>query len=146
MLKNAIPVAIFLGLCGLVWAGRKAYTGSRLSIRIVGIKLNPLSKAAIIVDVINPTGVSLDLDAFVANLFYNGIDIATVDFRNRTTLTAAGLKRIEIPIRISPIGGIQLASEIVQKGINAFKNFKFDVKGTISSQGLSIPFSQSFGV
>lgn len=140
-----MPVFLLLGLSGLIWAGRKAYTGSRLSIRVVGLKLNPLNKAAITVDIINPTGASIALDAFVANLFYNGIDIATVDFRERTTLTASDLKRINIPIRISPIGALQLANEIVLKGSHAFKNFKFDVKGTIASEGISIPFNQSFG-
>jgi len=114
--------------------------------RVVGIKLNPINKAAITVDIINPTGSPLQLDAFVANLIYNGIDIATIDYRNRTTLKATGLMRIDIPIRISPLGAIQLGNEVLKNGINAFKNFKFDVAGTINSEGLSIPFNQSFGI
>jgi LEA14-like dessication related protein len=144
--KQILPLALVLGVFGLVWASRKAYTGSRLSLRVAGLKLNPISKAAITVDIINPTGTPLQLDAFVASIIYNGIDIATIDYRDRTTLKATGLMRIDIPIRISPLGAIQLGNEILKSGVNAFKKFKFDIQGTINSEGLSIPFNQSFGV
>lgn len=146
MFKQSIPYLLLLGFVGLVWVGRKAYTGSRLSLRIVGLKLNPISKASITIDVINPTNTPLQLDAFIANIGYNGVDIATVDYRNRTTLKAAGLLRIDIPIRISPVGAIFLGKEIVKRGVNAFKSFQISVDGTINSEGISIPFNQKFGL
>jgi hypothetical protein len=121
------------GALGLFWLFRKKTASGSLKYVFKGIDLK---NRTIGVELINPSNTPLNFTALVADVLLNGSNIGLIDFRQKTTIPAAGSKVINIPVKLSPIG-------ILQFSLSKVRNFKtIAFNGTLNAENLTLPFTE----
>lgn len=115
---------------------RKKIAGDQLKWQLAGFDLK---KLALQINLINPTNTPINFSAYVAELFVNNKSAGILDYRNATTLPGGGSQIISIPIRINPLATITMIP-LLRSG--ALKNAKLRLAGTLTAEGIAIPFDQ----
>lgn len=124
---------LLIGGLGLWYLLKKGTASNQLKWNIVGIDAG---KKAISVDLINPTNTPLQFAALVADIKANGAPVGIMDYRKPTIIPATGSTRIQIPMKLNPMGVIQFLSA----GLKKISTLEFS--GTLNAEGLSIPFTE----
>jgi LEA14-like dessication related protein len=138
-MKNLLPIGILglLAYFGFKYA-KKGLAAKVLNVKVRSIRLQPLSKAALIVEVINPTSTPISFDSITLDLLLNGFALSTLNYQKNTLIDANNSVQINIPFKINPLEGVQfLASFLLTK--NKAKNI--ELAGSINGEGFVIPVS-----
>ena len=123
-----------LAYFGLRYA-KKGFTAKVLNTKIRSIRLNPLSKTALIVEIINPTCTAITFNSITLDLVVNGFALSTLNFQKPTRIDGNSSVQINIPFKINPLEGVQfLTSLFTTKGQRTVA-----VTGSINGEGFVIP-------
>ena len=135
-MNNTIKVIIGAGLAYAAFKFfRKGKTAKTLNIKIRSLKLRPFSKAAIVLEVINPTNETLNLNSIVADVLINDFAISTINYQQPTKIPANGSRNFELRIKINPLEGAAfIANLLASKTLGVVT-----VKGTVSGEGITAP-------
>jgi LEA14-like dessication related protein len=136
-MKNAIP--FILAAAGIYFAVRlfrKAQTVAILNIKIRTLKLQPISQAAVVVEVINPTNTSINFTSITGDLLVNNVAISTINYQTPTVIPANSSKTLNLRIKINPV---QLASFTANRIFSKTKISNIKFVANISGEGLNIP-------
>ena len=136
-MKKLIPCII--GGAGLFVAFkyfRKAKAAATLNIKLRTIKLQPISKAAVSLQIINPTPASVNFDSITADLLINDFALSTLNYQKPTLIPANGSVNVDLSIKINPLDGLTfIANLIANKGkLNTIK-----LVGSVSGEGIVAP-------
>lgn len=139
---------IIVGLVGAgaiaYFFGKKALAGHNLNYKIRSINLNPISNAAIIFEVINPSNQQLSFDSITADISLDDNAVATVNYQKHTTIDAN--TSIDIPLKFK-INPVDVASMLISKGISKSLNIKkIDITGTINGEGINLPIQKTINL
>lgn len=135
-MKNLLPIGILgvLAYFGLRFA-KKGFAAKVLNVKIRSIRLQPISKAALIVEVINPTSTQISFDSITLDLLVNGFALSTLNYQKNTLIGANNSVQINIPFKINPLEGLQFLANLLTN-----KNPKtIAVSGSINGEGFVIP-------
>lgn len=136
-MKKALP--IILTAAGIFFAirfFRKAQTASVLNIKIRNLRLQPVSRAAIFVEIINPTDTSINFNSVVGDIIVNDFAIGTLNYQQATNIAANSAKTIEMRIKLNPVQLAQLTASVFT---NREKEQILKFAGNISGEGINIP-------
>lgn len=138
-MNNALKIILGLGIAyGAFRFFRKGQTAKTLNIKLRSLKLRPISKAAIVLDVINPTNESLNLNSIVADVIVNDFALSTVNYQQATTIPANGSKSFELRIKINPLESAAFLASL----LTSSKNLGVvTMRGTVSGEGITAPIN-----
>jgi LEA14-like dessication related protein len=123
-----------LAYFGLRYA-KKGFTAKVLNTKIRSIRLNPLSKTALIVEIINPTSTAITFNSITLDLVVNGFALSTLNFQKPTRIDGNSSVQINIPFKINPLEGVQFLTSLFRtKGQRTVA-----VTGSINGEGFVIP-------
>jgi hypothetical protein len=135
-MKNLLPIGILglLAYFGLKFA-KKGFAAKVLNVKIRSIRLQPISKAALIVEVINPSSTDITFDSITLDLLVNGFALSTLNYQKPTRILGNNSVQINIPFKINPLEGVQFLASLLTN-----KNQKtLAVSGSINGEGFVIP-------
>ena len=135
-MKNLLPIGILgvLAYFGFKFA-KKGFAAKVLNVKIRSIRLQPIKKAALIVEVINPSSTEITFDSITLDLLVNGFALSTLNYQQPTRILGNNSVQINIPFKINPIEGAQfLASLFFSKTQKTLA-----VSGSINGEGFVIP-------
>lgn len=116
---------------------RKGKAAKTLNIKLRSLKLRPISRAAIVLEVINPTNEPLNLTSIVADVIVNDFALSTVNYQQATRIPANGSKTFELRIKINPVDAAGfIANLFTGKSLGVVT-----LKGTVSGEGLTVPIN-----
>jgi LEA14-like dessication related protein len=127
---------------GLFFAARKLFskftTAKSLNYNITKVDFNKNDKTFVVfLRLVNPANSSITLNSVVGDVFWNGTNIATIDFRRPTTLNPNEQIVIQLPIRLN-LSATTLIFDLLSRGVK-FVNGVFEVKGVINAENLVLP-------
>ena len=138
--KSFLPVIIGAGAIGAYYFYKfyaKKQTAKNLNIKLRTIKLDPISQAAVQIEIANPTPQDIVLNAISADLNINNTPISTLNYFKKTIIPANNSTSIDLRIQINPLEAISFFGDIFlnKAGLN-----EIAIKGTASAENLVIPF------
>jgi LEA14-like dessication related protein len=136
-MKKILPYLIGGGLLFAAYKFfYKAKAAATLNIKLRTIKLNPISKAAVSLQIINPTPASINIDSITADVLINNFALSTLNFQKRTVIPANGSVNVDLSIKINPLDGFTfVANLLANKGkLNSIK-----IQGNVSGEGIVAP-------
>ena len=114
---------------------KKGFAAKVLNTKIRSIRLNPISKAALIVEIINPSSTEITFDSITLDLVVNGFALSTLNYQKPTRIDGNNSVQINIPFKINPLEGVQFLASLFTS-----KNQKtVSVTGSINGEGFVIP-------
>jgi len=135
-MKNGIKLLFGAGLAYLAFKYyRKGASAKTLNIKLSTIKLNPISQAAVMLEIINPNNADLNINSITADISINDFALSTVNYQIPATIPANSSKTFELRIKINPLESITFL-------IDLFKSKKvnlINLKGTVSAEGITAP-------
>ena len=114
---------------------RKGSAAKTLNIKLSTLKLQPISQAAVMLEIINPNNADLNINSITADLSINDFALSTLNFQQPATIPANSSKTFELRLKINPLEAITFLADL-------FKNKKVNlvnVKGTVSAEGIIAP-------
>lgn len=118
---------------------RKGVAARTLNIKLRTIKINPISQAAVVLEVINPTNTAINISSIVADILVNDFPISTVNYQQPAVIPANGSVSISLKIKINPLDAGQfLLRLLTTKGK---KLNKINLTGTVSGEGIVAPIN-----
>ena len=116
---------------------RKGEAAKTLNIKLSTIKLNPISQAAVMLEIINPNNAELNINSITADLSINDYALSTLNYQQPATIPANSSKTFELRIKVNPLEAITfLANLFTSKKINVV-----NLKGTVSAEGITAPIN-----
>ena len=117
---------------------RKAKAVTSINWNINKIDFNKANNSFVVfVRLINPALANVNFTSFVADVYWNGTSIGTLDYRQQITLKPNESREIQIPLRAN-LTWYQAVLETVLKGKNALSG-TFEIKGTLAGEGFTTP-------
>jgi LEA14-like dessication related protein len=114
----------------------KAKAAASLNIKLRTIKLSPLSKASVSLQIINPTPASINFNSITADLSINNFPISTLNFQQPTIIPANGSVNIDLRIKINPLESLTFITNLLT---NRGKLNDIKIEGTVSGEGITAP-------
>lgn len=116
----------------------KKETAKTLNIKLRSIKLQPISQAAVVIEIANPTSQQIILDAVNADILLNNQAISTLSYFKKTVIPANNSIQINLGIQINPLEGVKLLGDMIlnKAGLN-----NITIKGNASAENFTVPFS-----
>jgi hypothetical protein len=115
----------------------KARAAKTLNVKIKTLNLANLTRASIVLDIINPNNSDISINSIVADLNVNDFALSTLSFQGARTIPANNSISLELMIKINPLDtALFLANMLKAKKVNSVA-----LKGTISGEGISVPIS-----
>jgi LEA14-like dessication related protein len=136
-MKKLLPLLLTAG--GLFLAIRyfnKARTAKILNIKLRNIKLQPISQAAIVLEIINPTNTDISFTSITGDVLINDIAISTLNYQQPTIINANSSKTISLRIKINPL---ELAKFAATSLLSRTKINMVKFVANVSGEGLNIP-------
>lgn len=114
---------------------RKGSAAKTLNIKLSTLKLQPISQAAVMLDIINPNNADLNINSITADLSINDFALSTLNFQQPATIPANSSKTFELRLKINPLEAVTFLADLFKsKKINLV-----NVKGTVSAEGITAP-------
>lgn len=135
-MKNLLPIGIFglLAYFGIKYA-KKGFAAKVLNVKIRSIRLNPISKAALIVEIINPSSTPVGFNSITLDLSINDFAVSTLNYQQQTIVGANNSVQINIPFKLNPLDTAAFfASLFISKTSKIVA-----VTGSINGENLVIP-------
>lgn len=116
----------------------KKETAKTLNIKLRSIKLKPISQAAVIIEIANPTNQEINLDAVNADILVNSQAISTLSYFKKTVIPANNSIQINLGIQINPLESVKLLGDLFlnKSGLN-----NITIQGNASADNFTVPFS-----
>ena len=115
---------------------KKTIAAKNLNVKIRTLKLNPISAAAVIVDVINPTNYDISFDSILFDLTIDGNAISTISLQKTQTIKANKSTELNLPIKLNAFDILLFVKKFISdKG----KISKIALNGSINGEGFVIP-------
>jgi LEA14-like dessication related protein len=125
---------------GLIFAAYKYFYKAKaavtLNIKLRTIKLQPLSKAAVSLQIINPTPARINFNSITADLLINDFALSTLNYQKPTVIPANGSITIDLRIQINPLDGLSFVANLLS---NKGKLNNIKIAGTVSGEGITAP-------
>lgn len=138
-MKNYLKYAIGLGVAYFAWKYfRKAKAATTLNIKLRTIKLQPISQAAISLEIINPTNASVNFTSIVADLIINDFALGTLNYQKPTMIPANGSINVDLRIKINPLESLTFIANLFK---NRSKNNLIKISGNVSGEGVVVPIN-----
>lgn len=138
-MKNYLNIILGAGAVFLaIQYFRKAKAAAVLNIKLRTIKLQPISNAAIVLEIINPTNSRINFNSIVADLIVNNIALGTVAYQQQTVISANSTINLDLRIKINPLEGLSFIRTLLS---NRNKNNSVKIVGTVSGEGVLIPIN-----
>jgi LEA14-like dessication related protein len=116
---------------------RKGSAARTLNIKLRSVKLRPISRAAIVLEVVNPNNTSLNLNSITADVSINNFALSTINYQQPAIIPANGSKTFELRIKINPLEAATfLANLFSSKKLGAIT-----ITGTVSAEGITAPIN-----
>ena len=114
---------------------RKSKTAKVLNIKLRSIKIRPISQAALILEIINPTNESLNINSIVADVLINDFALSTINYQQATRIPANNSINLELRLKINPIEAAGFLTSLV----TSKKLGVITIRGTVSGEGITAP-------
>ena len=139
-MKNLFPFIATGALAFLAYRFlRKGVAAKTLNIKLRTVKVRPISQAAIVLDVINPTNTAINISSVVADILINDFPISTVNYQQPTVIPANGSVSISLRIKINPLEAGQFLLRLLSSA--GRKLNKIRLTGTVSGEGIVAPIN-----
>jgi LEA14-like dessication related protein len=116
---------------------RKGAAAKTLNIKLRTLKLNPISQAAVILEIVNPNNATLNINSITADISVNNFALSTVNYQQPATIPANDSKSFELRIKINPLEAATfLTSLLSSKKVN-----QININGTVSAEGITAPIN-----
>lgn len=136
-MKKLIPYLIGGGLLFAAYKYLyKAKAAATLNIKLRTIKLSPISKAAVSLQIINPTPASIRFDSITADLFINNFALSTLNYQKPSLIPANGSINVDLSIKINPLESLTFITNLLTTR-GKLNNIK--IEGTVSGEGITAP-------
>lgn len=128
---------------GAIWFAykyfNKANAAKTLNVKIKTLNLSNLSRASVVLELINPTNADLSINAIVADVLVNDYALSTLSFQGLKLIRSNSSIELELMIKINPFEtALYLANILKTKTV---KPNTVSIAGTVSGEGISIPFN-----
>ena len=138
-MKKFLPLLLTAGIGYFAYKYiSKGFAAKKLNIKLRSIRLNPISKASLTLDIINPTNTNININSIVGDVIVNGYSISTINYQNAVSIPANGSIFIELMIKVNPLDAGGFILDLIQK---KGKLGKIKVLGSVSGEGIVAPFS-----
>jgi LEA14-like dessication related protein len=138
-MKKAIPYILGAGAIFLAFKYfRKAKAAATLNIKLRTIKLQPISKAAVVLEIINPTPASINFNSITADVLINDFALSTLNYQIATNIPANSSVMVNLGIKINPLEGLSFIANLL-KNRGKLNNIK--ISGTVSGEGITAPIN-----
>jgi LEA14-like dessication related protein len=117
----------------------KAKAAKTLNVKIKTLNLSNLNKAAVVLEIINPTNAEISINSVVADIKINDYALSTLSFNGTKLIRANSSIDLELMIKINPFEtALYLANILKTKDV---KPNTVSITGAINGEGLTIPFN-----
>jgi LEA14-like dessication related protein len=116
---------------------RKGSAAKTLNVKLRTIKLQPISEAALIIEIINPNNASLNINSITADVSINNFALSTLNYQQPATIQANSSRNFELRLKINPLEAFTfIANLFTSKKIN-----EISLNGTVSAEGFTAPIN-----
>jgi LEA14-like dessication related protein len=117
----------------------KAKAAKTLNVKIKTLNLSNLNKAAVVLEIINPTNAEISINSIVADLKINDYALSTLSFNGTKLIRGNSSIDLELMIKINPFEtALYLANILKTKDV---KPNTVSITGAINGEGLTMPFN-----
>ena len=117
----------------------KAKAAKTLNVKIKTLNLSNLSKANVVLDIINPTNADISINSVVADIKVNDYALSTLSFQGEKLIRANQTISLELMIKINPLEtALYLANILKTKTV---KPNTVSITGAISGEGITVPIN-----
>jgi LEA14-like dessication related protein len=117
----------------------KAKAAKTLNVKIKTLNLSNLNRAAVVLEIINPTNAEISINSVVADIKINDYALSTLSFNGTKLIRANSSIDLELMIKINPFEtALYLANILKTKDV---KPNTVSITGAINGEGLTMPFN-----
>lgn len=135
-MKKFLPYILIAGAYVAYFFTKKGIAAKNLNVKIRSLKLDPISQAAVIIEIINPTNYPISFNSIVCDLKLDGNAVSTLSVQKLTTI--AGNKSVEVALPIK-LNGFEILMFIKDFITAKGKIKKVALSGSINGEGFIIP-------
>ncbi len=114
----------------------KAKAAATLNIKLRTIKLSPINKAAVSLEIINPTPANINFNSITADVLINDFALSTLNYQKPTLIPANGSINVDLSIKINPLDGLTFVANLLS---NKGKLNSIKIQGSVSGEGIVAP-------
>lgn len=115
---------------------KKGVAAKNLNVKIRSLKLDPISQAAVIIEIINPTNYDISFQSIVCDLKLDGNAVSTLSVQKNTNIPANKSIEVGLPIKLNGFEILLFIKDFISaKG----KVKKIALSGYINGEGFIIP-------
>lgn len=135
-MKKILPFILIGAAYIAFYFSKKGIAAKNLNVKIRSLKLDPISQAAVIIEIINPTNFDISFNSIVCDLKLDGNAVSTLSVQKLTNI--AGNKSIEVALPIK-LNGFEILMFIKDFITAKGKIKKVALSGSINGEGFIIP-------
>jgi len=137
-MKKIFPLILLAGAYFAFKFARKGIAAKNLNVKIKTLKLDPISQAAIVLEIINPTNFDISFNSIVCDLKLNGSAISTLSYQKNTTIAGNATITIALPIKLNGFEILLFLKDFISaKG----KLKQIALTGAVNGEGFVIPIN-----
>jgi LEA14-like dessication related protein len=144
--KEIIFVALAAAAGAALYYGRKKKAGDKLQLLPKGLKLTgkfPSQELEFMLDVVNPSDTSLDVNAIFADVLYNNKVLGRIERTEKIIFAPLKTTKLNLPVKVSASNIPAFFSFI--KNIAAGKmGVELSVKGIANAEGIETPIEEKY--
>jgi LEA14-like dessication related protein len=135
-MKKIFPLLLLAGAYFAFKFGKKGIAAKNLNVKIRTLKLDPISQAAIVLEIINPTDFDISFNSIVCDLTLDNNAVSTLSVQRLTNIPANNSIEVALPIKLNGFEILLFIKDFIKaKG----KVKKVGLIGNINGEGFIIP-------
>ena len=135
-MKKILPYILLAGAYAAYFFTKKGIAAKNLNVKIRSLKLDPISQAAVIIEIINPTDYPITFNSIVCDLSLDNNAVSTLSVQKTTTIQGNKSLEVALPIKLNGFEILMFIKDfITAKG----KIKKVALSGSINGEGFIIP-------
>jgi LEA14-like dessication related protein len=135
-MKKILPFILLAGAYFAFKFAKKGVAAKNLNVKIRSLKLDPISQAAVIIEIINPTDFDISFNSIVCDLKLDDSAVSTLSIQKNTIIPANKSVEIALPIKLNGFEILLFIKDFLSaKG----KIKKVALTGNINGEGFIIP-------
>lgn len=137
-MKKFLPFILLAGAYVAYFFTKKGIAAKNLNVKIRSLKLDPISQAAVIIEIINPTDYPITFNSIVCDLSLDNNAVSTLSVQKATTIQGNKSVEVLMPIKLNGFEILMFIKDfITAKG----KIKKVSLSGSINGEGFIVPVS-----
>lgn len=137
-MKKIIPIVLLVGAYFAFKFAKKGVAAKNLNVKIRTLKLDPISNAAVVVEIINPTDYSISFNSITLDLEIDSNPISTISIQKTQNIPANKSIEVALPIKLNGFDILLFIKDFIS---NKGKVKKIALKGTVNGEGFAIPIN-----